>query len=88
MRGDRLALAVRVRRQVNFVCRGGQLLQFPDDLLFAGNDDVFRVEIVININPQSALGQIFHVAKRRLDRVTLSQILLDGFCLGRRFDND
>ena len=88
MRGDRLALAVRVRRQVDSVCRCGQLLQFPDDLLFAGNDDVFRVEIVINVDSQVALRQILDVAKRGLDRVTLSQILLDGSCLGRRFDND
>jgi len=40
------------------------------------------------VDAQSALRQVFHVAQRGLDRVSLAQIFLDGFRLGGRFNDD
>ena len=88
MGGNGFAFAVRVRRQVNGVGRGCQLLQLGDNLFFAGDDDVIGLEVVLDIDAQRALGQIFHVAERGFDREALTQIFLDGLRLGRRFDND
>src|ERR1700686_2475853 len=85
---NRLALAIRVRRQIDRVRRGRQLFQLGHNFLFAGDDDVVRLEVVLDIHTQCALGQILHVAERGLDREALPQILLDGLRLGRRFDND
>ena len=83
-----LAFAVRVRRQIDGVGGGRQLLQLGHNLFFAGDDDVIRLEAVGDIDTQSALGQILHVAERSLDGEALTQIFLDGLRLGRRFDND
>ena len=88
MGGDGLAFAVRIRRQIDGVRRGRQLFQLGDNFLFAGDDDVIRLEVVRDIDAQSALGQILHVAERSFDREALAQIFLDGLRLGRRFDND
>ena len=83
-----LAFTVRVRRQIDRIHRGRQLLQLGQNLFFSRDDDVVSLEVVAGIHPQSALGQIFHVAERGLDSKSLSQIFLDGFRLSRRFDND
>ena len=88
MRGDGFAFAVRVRRQIDRIRRRGQLFQLGDNLFFAGDDDVIRLEIIINVHTQRALGQILDMPQRRLDREPLTQIFLDGLRLGRRFDND
>ena len=86
--GDGFAFAVRVRRQIDVVRGQGQLLQLGENFLLAGNDDVFRLEIVVDIDAQRALGQVFHVAKRCFDNEAFAQILLNGLRLGGRFDND
>src|SRR5205814_4091563 len=65
-----------------------QFLQLGNDLLFARNNDVFRFEVVIYVHTESALGQIFDVPERGLDSVAFAQILLNGFRLGGRFDDD
>ena len=88
MGGDGFALAVRVRRQKDEIGRGRQLLQLGHNLLFAGDDDVIRLEVVRGVDAQRALGQILDVAERGLDGVALTQIFLDGFRLGGRFDDD
>ena len=88
MRSDGFAFAVRVRRQVDVVRRLRQLLQLGENLLFAGDDDVFGIEIVVDIDTQSALGQVFHVAERGLDSEAFAKIFLNGFRLGGRFDDD
>src|SRR5215470_17449241 len=88
MRGDGLAFAVRIRRQINVVGRERQLLQLGQDLFFTRDDDVFGFEFVVDIDTEIALGQIFHMAERSFDRESLAQIFLDGFRLGGRFDDD
>ena len=44
MIGNRLTLAVRVGRQVNFVRLGGQLLELIDNFLLAGRHDQLRLK--------------------------------------------
>ena len=88
MRGNGLAFAVRVRRQVDGIGGGGELLQLGDNFFLAGNDDVVGLEIVFDIDAQGALGQVLHVPERGFDGITLPQIFLDRFRLGRRFDDD
>src|SRR5215469_15746573 len=67
VRSNGLALAVRVRRKVNRIRRGGQLLQLGDNLFFAGDDDVVRLKIVADVHTQSALGQVFDVPQGGFD---------------------
>ena len=88
VRGDGFAFAVRVRREIDAIHAQRQLLQPGDNFFFAGNDDVFGLEIVVDIDTERALGQIFHVAERSLDSKALTQIFLDGLRLGRRLDDD
>ena len=88
MEGNGLALAVRVRRQIDRIRRGCQFFQPGHNFFFARNDDVIRLEIVLDIHTQSALGQILHMAERCLNRKARTQIFLDGLRLRRRFDND
>ena len=85
---DGFAFAVRVRRQIDVVRGQGQLLQPGENLLLAGNDDVFRLEFVVDIDAQRALGQVFDVPERSFDGEALTQIFLDGLGLGRRLDDD
>ena len=88
MRGDSFALAVRVRGEIDRIRRQRQLFQLGDNFFFAGDDDVIRLEPVGDIHTQRALGQIFDMTERSLDREALAQIFLDGFRLSCRFDND
>src|SRR5713101_8789665 len=84
---DGLALAVRVRGQVDVVGGQGQLLQLGENLLLTRNDDVFRLEIVVDVDAQRALGQILDVPERSFDSEALAQIFLDSLGLSRRLDN-
>ena len=86
--GDGFAFAVRVRRQVDVVRGQRQLLQLGENFFFAGNDDVFGLEFVVDINAQRALRQIFDVTERGFDNVAFAKIFLNGFRLAGRFDDD
>src|SRR4029078_4323362 len=86
--GDGFAFAVRVGRQIDVVRGQGQLLQLGENLLLAGDDYVFRLEFVVDIDAQRALGQVFDVPERSFDGEALPQIFLDGLGLGRRLDDD
>ncbi len=88
MRSNGFAFAVGIGSEIDGVDAEGQLLQLGQNFLFAGNDDVLSAEVVVDVHTQSALGQIFHVAVRGLDGEVLAQILLNGFRLSGRFDND
>ncbi len=88
MRSNGFAFAVRIGREIDGVGRKRQLLQLGEDLLLAGNDDVLRTETVFDIDTETALGQVFHVAERGVDSEILAQILLNCFRLSRRFDDD
>jgi len=88
MCGDGFAFTVRIRGEIDSVHTSGQLLQPGNNFLFAGDDDVFGFEVVLDIHAESALGQIFDVPERGLNGVAFAQILLNGFRLGGRFDDD
>ena len=88
MRGNRLTLAVRVRRQVNCIDGQSQLFQLGYNLFLAGNHDVLGLETILNIHPESTFGQIFDVAERGLDSEALAQVFLDGLHLPRRLNDN
>src|SRR5271155_3924106 len=88
MRGYGFAFAIGIGRKVDVVGRKGKLFELGKYLLFPGNDDILGFEIVFDIDTEAALGQVFHVAVRSIDRESLAQIFLDSFRLSGRFDND
>jgi hypothetical protein len=59
---DRLAFAVRVRRQVDFVCLGGQLLQLVNHLLLARRHDQLRLKgPILQFHAKVVLRQVHDV---------------------------
>ncbi len=102
MPGDRLALAILVRREQEL---GGALelpLQLLDLLLLVGIDDVQRLERVLDIDAESsprfllrggrdvcgAVREVANVADRGFDDVAVAEIPGNGLCLGGRLDDD
>ncbi len=90
--GDRLALAVEVGREEDDVRALGRLLDVVDLLATVLVDDVFGLELVVDVHAELALagvlGQVADVAVGREHAVIRPQIALDGARLGRRFDDD
>ena len=66
--GNRLTLTVGVGRQENLRRLLGFGAQFLKYLFLALNGDVFRREIVGRVDSQAPLGEVLHVAHRRLHR--------------------
>src|SRR5215472_8938405 len=54
VRCNRLAFAVRVRREIDGIDAASELLQLGDNLLFTGDDDVLGLEVVVDIDTESA----------------------------------
>ena len=79
---------VRVGRQVDGVDMLGGLPQLLNQLPFALDDFINRLEIIVNIDGQVLLREILHMAERRLHHVFLAEVLPDRFRLRRRFDDD
>ena len=77
---DGLAFAVRVSGDINRISVFSGGLQFADDFLFAGNDSIRRLKVIIEIDADALLGQILDVADRSQHRKIASEILIDGFC--------
>src|SRR5690348_7488886 len=88
MRADGFALAIRVGGDVNSVGLFAELLHFIENFRLAGKNRVGRLEILLQIDAQFFFGQILHVAERRADGVVASEIFVDRFRLGGRFDDD
>src|SRR5208282_2389911 len=84
---DRLAFAVGVAGEVDVILALGGTLDLADYLLFALDYDVFGREIVLDIDPQLAFGQVHYMADRRHDLVIATEVTLDRFRLCRRFDD-
>jgi len=87
MPGDSLALAVRVRSQVDGIGLGRRCRQFIDNLLLFPDHLVVGLKIPGNVYSQLIPGQVFDVADRGLDHKVPSQIPPEGPGLGGRFDN-
>ena len=90
MPGDRLALAILVRREQELVGVREALLQVGDDLLLAGVDDVVRLEAVVDVDTEraealslrlgdvlGAIRKVTDVADARLDRVSAPEVAGD-----------
>ena len=80
---DGFAFAVRVRREINAVGGKSQLLQLGENFFFAGNDNVFSFELIVDVDAQRALGQILDVSERGFDRIAFTQIFLNSLGFGR-----
>ena len=100
--GDRLALAVTVRRQIELVDALEQVLQLGDGALLLRADDVERLEVLLDVDPETGprlrfvlrrdvgrvARQVTDVSAGRLDDVVGPEIAGDFARLGRRLDYD
>ena len=85
---DRLALAVRVSREVDVFAFFRAVAQILDDAFLARQRAVFRLEIMLDVHAERALGQISQVAHAGLDHVVRSEIFSDGLRFGGRLHDD
>ena len=99
---DRLALAIFVGREVEHVGAFERVLELLDLFLLLGGDDVERLEVVVDVDPEARPGLLLHlgrdlrrrgreiadVADRRLDLEAFGQEGRDRARLGRRFHDD
>ena len=98
---DRLALAVLISREEEFVSVGQCPLQIGDSLLLRVRHDVIRFESVFDVDGELAEGallelgrqvlrldEVADVANRRLHLEAIAEILGDRLCLGGRLDDD
>ena len=91
MLADRFAFTIRVSGEIDGVSFFGGLLQLGNDLLVValfriGNYFVGRFEIVFDVNAQAFRRQIFDMADRGHHQIVLSEIFIDRFRLGGRFN--
>ena len=84
---DRLAFAIGVAGEVDVVLALGGGLDLAEDLLFALDYDEIGREIVLDIDPELALGQVHDMADRGHDLVVATEVTLDGFRLCGRFND-
>ena len=98
MPGDRLALAVFVRREQELVGVLELRLEVGDDLLLARVDDVQRLEVLVDVDAEAGPGlalqlgrdlrgvvrKVADVADRRFDHIVRAQIAGDRLRLGGR----
>src|SRR5215813_3532726 len=99
---DRLALAVLVGGEQQFIGVLQQLLQLADLLALVRVDDVERLEVGIDVDPEpgprllaQAVGDVSGAARHvpdvtdaRLDYIALAEIPRDGACFRGRLDDD
>ena len=86
--GNRLALAVRVGRQIDRVGLRAQLLQLLDDLFLAGRDDQLRHKRpLLQLHANIVLGQVHDVPYGCPHVKALAKILLDRLRLGGGLDD-
>ena len=86
--GDRLALAVGVGCEIDVIRLFRLVRQSADNVLLALRIDVFRLEIVFDIDAQRMDGQIADMPRRSVHFVLSLQVFRDGLCLGRRLYDD
>src|SRR4029077_3268127 len=86
--GDRLALAIRVRREVDVLLVLRRLLDLVENLRFALDHVVLGGEILLDVDPELRLRQVHHVADRGLHLVVAAQVLAERLRLGGRLDDD
>ena len=82
--GDGLALAVRVSGKVDRTGLVGGFFELADQLLLAGQGDIFRFKIMLQVHAHGALGQVPQMTHAGLDLKVRAEIFSNGFSLGRR----
>ena len=100
MPGDRLALPVLIRGEVEGVGVLEGLLEVRDGLLLVGADDVVRIEPAVHVDPELAVRALLHlrgkvarhrdvtdVSHRCLNDVVVPQVSADGPRLRRGLDD-
>src|SRR5262249_51215604 len=87
MPGNCLTLPVRVGRQVNIFLTFGCFFDAFDDLNFGRNHMVLGLEVLLDVDPQLALGEIDDMAHGRCDLIGGPQIPLNRPGLGGGFYN-
>ena len=85
---DRLALAVRVGGEDQAVGLFGQIADLADAALFVAVQLPVHREVLVRADRTVFRRQVADVAVGGEDAVVLAQVLLDGFRLGGRFDDD
>ena len=85
---DRLALAVRVGREVDGVGRLGRLGDRLDVLLVLVDQFVAHREVVVRVDRALLGDQVADMAVRGQDVEVLAQVLVDRLRLRRRFDDE
>src|SRR5207237_9360243 len=78
MPGDRLAFAVRVRRQVDGLGAAGGRTELRYDLGLAFDGLISGREVALHVDPELPLGQVADVAHAGLHDVPRTQDLVDG----------
>jgi hypothetical protein len=88
MPGDRLAFAVRIRREKHLIGLLRFLLDLSEHFGFALDRDVLRLEIAFDVDAEFAGRQVFDMADGSHDGVPATQVLRNRPGLRRRFNND
>ena len=88
MPADCLSLAVRVRCEINAVRLFHFLAELREDLSLAADGDVFRLIVVIHVDPQLGLRKIPHMALACVHGIIAAEELFDGLYLCRRLNDD
>src|SRR5262245_64516385 len=85
---DRFAFTIGVRCDEQGIGSLRGLLQVVQHLLLGRQDSVVRLEALLLVHAQLALGQVADVAHGRLDDIFRVEILLNRLDLGGRLDDD
>src|SRR5690606_27879422 len=80
--GDGLTLTVGVCCQDDLFGVFHHALELVDRLALVARDEVLRLEITFNLNPERALGQVTDVPHRSSHGVAAAKIALERACLG------
>src|SRR5882724_4180401 len=88
MPGNRLALTIRIGRQVNVLGAFRGLLQLSDERFPLGGDLVGGVEILLDLNTELAFGQIPHMTHGGLHAEVRSEVLVDRLRFRGRLNDD
>src|ERR1017187_3981513 len=88
MPGNRLPFAIRVGRKVNVFRAFRCLLQFGDKCFPLGGDLVRRLEILLDLDTELALGQIPDVTHGGLHTEVRAQVLVDRLRFRGRFNDN
>ena len=85
---DRLALAVRVGREVDVIALAYGVAKLADGLVLAVDGLVLRDKAVLQVDAHLLLGQVAQMPHGRFHPVASAQIFGDRLRLCRRLDDD